>query len=68
MMNQCDGCRQKAPLKLSTFGGTLHVDKEGKAFMGCDAYRYTYGFDEEFENEYRRSLEICRGMQKERQH
>jgi hypothetical protein len=34
-LNQCDGCRQGAPLK-----GILHVDQAGKAFMVCERRVY----------------------------
>jgi hypothetical protein len=34
-MNQCDGCMQGADLR-----GGLHVDRYGKAFMGCERHKY----------------------------
>lgn len=37
--NQCDGCRQGAPLRDG-----LHVDKNGSAFMGCEKGRYQDGW------------------------
>jgi len=47
-MNQCDGCRTKSPLKNSKFGGLLHCADSGLGFMGCEAYRYTVEFDQQF--------------------
>lgn len=35
ILNQCDGCRQSAPLKYG-----LHIDKDGHAFMRCQKERY----------------------------
>lgn len=35
-INQCDGCRQGA-----TLDNGLHRDRNGRAFMGCQAHRYT---------------------------
>lgn len=37
-VNQCDGCRQGAPLR-----GDLHIDKDGHAFMACQRERYAAG-------------------------
>jgi hypothetical protein len=34
-MNQCDGCRQQAPIR-----GNRHVDENDRAFMVCQAYKY----------------------------
>ena len=51
MMNQCDGCRQKAPIIISSISKSrLHVDKNGRAFMACTSYRYKKEFTEKMEN------------------
>lgn len=34
-VNQCDGCAQGAPIS-----GGLHRDKDGRAFMTCEAHKY----------------------------
>jgi hypothetical protein len=65
-MNQCDGCRAKIPLKKTALGGELHKGDDYNSTFGCDAYRYTEAFNEEFQNGFERSLEICRRMQEER--
>ena len=35
MVNQCDGCMQRAPLR-----DHLHVDENGRAFMACEREKY----------------------------
>lgn len=35
MMNQCDGCMQRAPTRNG-----LHLDKDGHAFMACQREKY----------------------------
>ncbi|HEX7911767.1 MAG TPA: hypothetical protein VF534_27250 [Paraburkholderia sp.] len=40
MNNQCDGCRQGAPINANG----NHTDKDGRAFMGCQKARYQDGW------------------------
>lgn len=63
MINQCDGCRAKIPLK-----GNLHKGKDYNSMSLCTANLYLESADEEFTRGFERSLGICREMQNRREH